>query len=65
MKTFDCFIKKIINKSIIYNKYYLIKNHDIPKIQKYIQTKKLPLIINTYKYNNTSYIEFEKFNKFN
>ena len=53
------------NKSLIYNKSYLINTKDIEKIQKYIYNKNIPLIINISKNDKTSYIEFEKYIKFN
>ena len=64
MKTYNCFIKMINNKSIIYNKSYLTNTKYAEKIQNYIHIKNIPLIINISKYNKISYIEFEKFNKF-
>lgn len=65
MKTYNCFIKMLNNKSLIYNKSYLVNTKDIEKIQKYIYNKNIPLIINISKNDKTSYIEFEKYIKFN
>ena len=61
MKTFNYFIKKIINKTFLYNKMYLISNTDLKLLIKYINKNKLPLIINSnYNNNNSTYFEFEK-----
>jgi len=66
MKTFDYFIKKIINKTFSYNKMYLISNQDLELLKKYVNKNKLPLIINSnYNDNNSTYFEFEKYYKKN
>ena len=64
MNTFNYFIKKIINKTFLYNKMYLISNTDLKLLIKYINKNKLPLIINSnYNNNNSTYFEFEKYYK--
>ena len=64
MKTFNYFIKKIINKTFLYNKMYLISNTDLKLLIKYINKNKLPLIINSnHNNNNSTYFEFEKYYK--
>lgn len=64
MKTFNYFIKKIINKTFLYNKMYLISDTDLKLLIKYINKNKLPLIINSnYNNNNSTYFEFEKYYK--
>ena len=64
MKTFNYFIKKIINNSFSYNKMYLISNKDLKLLINYVNKNKLPLIINSnYNDNNSAYFEFEKYYK--
>ena len=64
MITLNYFIKKIINKTFLYNKMYLISNTDLKLLIKYINKNKLPLIINSkYNNNNSTYFEFEKYYK--
>ena len=64
MKTFNYFIKKIINKTFLYNKMYLISNKDLKLLINYVNKNKLPLIINSnYNNNNSTYFEFEKYYK--
>lgn len=64
MKTFNYFMKKIIHKSFLYNKMYLISSKDLELLKKYVNKNKLPLIINSnYNDNNSIYFEFEKYCK--
>jgi len=61
MKTYKCFVNKILKQSFLFNKIYCISNKDLDLLKTYIQKNNLPFIINSHVYKNISYFEFEKY----